>query len=46
MNKIAHRLYLGTMALIIVAVAVYLYLYGQSYYGTPFEERFYHAAHK
>ncbi|MCA0362705.1 MAG: hypothetical protein LCH67_01560 [Bacteroidetes bacterium] len=46
MNKIAHRMYLGTMALIVIAVTVYLYLYGESYYRTPYEERFYHAAHK
>ncbi len=46
MNKTAHRIYIGTMALIVVFVTVYLAVFGKSYYNTTIEERFYHADHK
>lgn len=46
MSKTAHRIYLGTMALIVVFVTIYLAVFGKSYYNTTIEERFYHADHK
>ncbi|MFN8357068.1 MAG: hypothetical protein U0Y10_21620 [Spirosomataceae bacterium] len=46
MSKTAHRLYLGTMACIVIAVTIYLIMIGNSYYQTPLEERFYHSEHK
>jgi hypothetical protein len=44
-NKITHTIYLWTLALIVVAVFVYLTYTGYSYYTTPMEERFYHPSH-
>lgn len=46
MNKVAHRIYLGTMTAIVIAVTLYLIYYGNSYYSTSIEERFYHVNHK
>lgn len=45
MNKTVHTIYLWTMALIVIAVAIYLGYTGYSYYSTPLEERFYHPRH-
>lgn len=45
MNKITHKIYIATMASIVVAVTVYLAYTGYSYYQTPLEERFYHPKH-
>lgn len=46
MSKTAHRLYIGTMVCIVIAVTLYLAIVGQPYYQTSMEERFYHPAHK
>lgn len=46
MNKVAHRIYLGTMTAIVIVVTLYLIYYGNSYYSTSIEERFYHVNHK
>lgn len=46
MNKTLHRTYIIFMTLIVVLVTVYLAYYGNSYYNTPLEERFYHDQHK
>jgi hypothetical protein len=46
MNKTAHRIYVGTMALIVVVVSVYLFYIGLPYYKVSLEERFYHPDHK
>lgn len=45
MNKTAHSIYLATLTAIVIAVTLYLFYYGASYYGTPMEERFYHSDH-
>ena len=45
MTKTAHRLYIGTLAAIVVVTAMWLGYYGVSYYGTPLEERFFHPQH-
>jgi hypothetical protein len=45
MNKTAHSIYLATLTLIVIAVTVYLFYYGASYYNTSMEERFYHQDH-
>jgi len=42
MKPAAHRLYIGTMAVIVVAVTAWLAYRGSSYYATSLEERFYH----
>lgn len=46
MNKTLHRTYILFMTLIVVLVTFYLAYYGNSYYNTPLEERFYHDQHK
>lgn len=46
MTKTAHRIYLGTMTLIVILVTIYLFFRGLPYYKTSIEERFYHADHK
>ncbi|MEM7657929.1 MAG: hypothetical protein AAF399_17520 [Bacteroidota bacterium] len=46
MNKTLHTAYLASMAFIVVMVTFYLIYVGQSYYTTPFEERFYHPQHE
>lgn len=46
MTKTAHRIYLGTMTLIVILVTIYLFYRGLPYYKTSIEERFYHADHK
>ena len=45
MNKTVHSIYLATLTLIVIAVTIYLFYYGASYYNTSMEERFYHADH-
>ncbi|MBK9687350.1 MAG: hypothetical protein IPO65_06175 [Saprospiraceae bacterium] len=45
MNKTVHSIYLATLTLIVIAVSIYLFYYGASYYNTSMEERFYHADH-
>ncbi len=40
-----HSIYIGTMVLIVIIIAVYLAYTGYSYYVTPLEERFYHDRH-
>ena len=45
MNKTAHRIYLGTMASIVIGVTCYLFYIGSPYYQTTLEERFYHPDH-
>jgi len=46
MNQLAHKFYIGSMVLVLIAVTVYLVYNGYSYYGTSLEERFYHADHE
>ncbi len=43
MKPVSHKLYIGTMAAIVVAITVWLGLRGSSYYATSLEERFYHS---
>ncbi len=42
MSESTHKIYLFTLAAIVLAVFVYLSYTGYSYYRTPLEERFYH----
>lgn len=42
----AHKLYILTMSLIVLAVLVYLTMKGSSYYKTNLEERFFHPDYK
>lgn len=42
MHPIGYRIFIGTMALIVLTAIVYLVYTGLSYYMTPLEERFYH----
>lgn len=46
MNKTLHRLYIGSMTLIVVIVFLYLLQIGWPYYSLPVEERFYHQSHE
>ena len=45
MSPLAHRIYIGTLTSIVVAVTVFLFYKGIPYYATPLEERFYHPDH-
>jgi hypothetical protein len=45
MSKWVHRVYVWSMATIVVLVAIYLSYTGHSYYKLPLEERFYHPNH-
>ena len=45
MSKTAHRIYLTTLASIVVFTTIFLSYKGYSYYSTPLEERFYHTDH-
>lgn len=45
MSKTVHRIYIGVMTAIVLAVTAYLFYAGWSYYQTPIEERFYHPNH-
>lgn len=42
MNKLTHKIYIGTMAFVVLATTYYLASTGYSYYSLPIEERFYH----
>ena len=42
MTTLQHRIYLGTMAAITIAITAYLAYSGYTYYELPIEERFYH----
>ena len=42
MNKNIHRVYILSMAAIVIAVTIYLTYTGYAYYSLPLEERFYH----
>jgi hypothetical protein len=46
MTKTGQKIYIYTLAAIVVAVTIYLYVLGQTYYATSLEERFYHPDHK
>lgn len=46
MSRTVHRIYIAVMVLLVIFTFCYLMYYGQSYYGTPLEERFYHDDHK
>ena len=46
MKSAAHRLYIGSMVLILITVSLYLAYSGYSYYNTSLEERFYHTNHE
>lgn len=45
MSKWVHRIYVWSMATVVVLVAIYLSYTGYSYYNLPLEERFYHPNH-
>ena len=45
MTKSVHRLYISTMASIVIAVTAYIGYTGYSYYSLPLDERFYHDNH-
>jgi len=45
MQKIRHRIYITTLASIVVLTTISLFLMGISYYNTPLTERFYHSEH-
>lgn len=42
MSKLAHGIYVYSMALIVIIVTVLIGYYGHDYYTTPLENRFYH----
>ena len=46
MKPAAHKIYIGSMALIVIVVSFYLVYSGYSYYNTSLEERFYHPDHE
>jgi len=46
MNKVAHRLYIGSMSIVVIAVFFYLLIDGYGYYMSTIEDRFYHPAHQ
>ena len=45
MSKLAHRIYISTLVIIVVITTIYLFYIGLPYYVTPMEERFYHPNH-
>jgi hypothetical protein len=45
MSPVAHKIYISTLAAIIIICTAFLIFYGASYYSTSLEERFYHPAH-
>lgn len=45
MSRLWHQIYIWSMILITIAVAVYLSVTGYEYYQTPLEERFYADSH-
>jgi hypothetical protein len=46
MKSAAHKIYIGSMVLILISVTLYLVYNGYSYYHTSLEERFYHPDHE
>jgi len=46
MKPAAHKIYIGSMLLILIAVTVFLVYNGFAYYNTSLEERFYQADHE
>ncbi len=46
MSKTVHRIYISTLAIIVVLTFLFLSYKGYSYYTTPMEERFYHPDHE
>lgn len=45
MSKLAHRMYISTLVIIVILTTIYLFYIGLPYYVTPMEERFYHPNH-
>lgn len=45
MGKTLHRIYIATLATIVIGVTIFLAVSGYDYYSTPLEERFYHPRH-
>ena len=46
MSKTVHRIYISTLASIVIFTTIFLSYKGYSYYMTPMEERFYHPDHE
>ena len=46
MKLAAHRIYIASMVLMVLAVTAYLIYFGYAYYNTSLEERFYHGDHE
>ncbi len=46
MKRAGHKVYIGSMAMILIGVTAYLAYRGYSYYNTGLEERFYHIDHE
>ncbi len=46
MSTTVHRIYIGTLASIVIFTAIFLAYNGYSYYSTSLEERFYHPSHQ
>lgn len=46
MSKTAHRIYISSMAFIVIITTIFLSYKGYSYYSSPMEERFYHPDHE
>lgn len=44
-KSVVHNIYIAAMILIVMAVTIYLFYFGYSYYSTSIEERFYHPRH-
>ncbi len=42
MSKVIHAIYVYSMALIVIAITIFIGLYGYGYYQIPVQERFYH----
>jgi hypothetical protein len=45
MSKTVHRIYIGVFVLLVLLTLLILIYMGTSYYGTQYEERFYHPDH-
>jgi len=46
MSPFWHKFYIGTLTSIVIFTLIFLFFYGQDYYMTPMEERFYHDDHQ
>ncbi|MFM8448692.1 MAG: hypothetical protein ACKOAY_01180 [Haliscomenobacter sp.] len=42
MTPFVHRIYIGTLSFIVIAVTIFLWIHGFEYYRTPIEDRFLH----